>query len=72
MEIAAIIETIVKTYGVPGIIIAVLVIVIRTLFTKYTEAMATAITTAEKTANALVENTRSLDALREMIKDRKP
>lgn len=72
MDFAAIIETIVKTHGAAGLIIVVLLIVIKTLFSKYETAMNTAITTAEKTANALAENTRSLDALREMIKDRKP
>ncbi|TCM80552.1 hypothetical protein [Rhizobium sp. BK068] len=71
MEITEATSKLIELYGLPGIVIAVLLFAVRTLFTKYTESIEARADDGAKIAVAMERSTRAIDALSELIKDRR-
>lgn len=61
----------IELYGLPGIIIVLLLAAVRALFIKYTAAIEARAEDGAKIAVAMERNTQAIESLREVIKDRK-
>lgn len=76
---ADIIEPLIKIYGVPGIIIAALLLVIKVLFNKYDTVMQSRAEDGVKMALAIERSTaateahkQAIESVKELIKERRP
>jgi hypothetical protein len=72
MDFGKLIEEIFKLYGPPGAVIAVLLFALWRLSGKYEKIMIDRVSDGVKIALAMERNTEAINALRELIKDRKP
>jgi hypothetical protein len=60
----------IELYGLPGIVIAVLLYAVRALFVKYTTAIEARADDGARIAVAMERNTSAIEALKELIKER--
>lgn len=72
MDLAALFELLVKNYGPQAGLFAVMLWIIIVLARKYDAVMQARIKEGVEIALALQEHTQSIEALRELIKDRRP
>jgi hypothetical protein len=72
MELAALVEMVVKSYGPQAAIFAIMLYIIFVLAKKYEAVMTDRIKEGVQMALALQDLTKSIEALRELIRDRKP
>jgi hypothetical protein len=72
MELTALFEMLVKNYGPQAGLFAVMLWIIFVLAKKYDGVMKDRITEGIQMALALQDLTKSIEALRELIRDRKP
>lgn len=71
MDLPALIETLVKAYGPQAVSYAILLWIIFVLAKKYDAVMQARIKEGVETALTMDRNTQALNALSELIKDRK-
>ncbi|MCW1412225.1 hypothetical protein OLZ32_28145 [Rhizobium sp. 1AS11] len=64
-------KTLVELYGLPGIVIAMLLLACRALWVAYRQESTKSSEIGVKVALAMERNTQAIESLKELIKDRK-
>jgi hypothetical protein len=71
MDLGPAAQKLVELYGLPGIVILVLMYAVRVLFVKYTAVIEARAEDGAKIAVAMERNTQAIETLTDWIKDRK-